>query len=666
MTGFGFGSLYGADPGLPYTDPLSDNALGMPGQPAMSGAMNNTAALLAQYTPQQLAVAKARGMIGQNGVPLVPPSAFKVNSQGQPYSPDIQPQKVSSPFDPNDPYVNGGEGNLDTNPAEAAASNTGNPIADYIVQGAKARGIDPNEALHTVMTEGGLGAFKIGDKQWKGSGGPFQLNMLPGSLGDQMLKQTGLNPLDPANEKAGIDYALNYVQNHGGHFSPDIWHGLRNNPFKGGTVNIPQYASAGGSDSQGSTGTMDASSSPDTAVDNTGLPGLGSLRQIAANAMIDPSKLQNPATGMMLQKLMQNPQVSSMMTGGGNTSAMLARMAGGFFGGRGPAQSLAGGFNGMADQMSKDQATRATLLGSLLNNQNDLYKMGIENNMGVNKSLLTAAALMPSRGMQLAGMLSRSGLPPGTAMTVAGVLPKGDPRAAEADAAYKTENPLPASAQAQQTKLLDNVNTQRVFENQISPYIDAVKSGQLPLTGAKIAEYNTRNSTWGRYIGMPPTPQSTMYNQLKAILSQRQLDVASGLKGATTDKDLEVSMNTLMGNGAQNNAESLLPHLTGLKARAALDEQNGIKRVNQFRIDQRKQPLDIDSNVSAPASDFSNLPGSQLSKLLVANGQPLAAPGATPPAIGGTTPPVGAAPPVGGGAGGVGQIKLPSGSTLSY
>jgi hypothetical protein len=51
------------------------------------------------------------------------------------------------------------------------------------------------------------------------SGGAFQLHLTPGgkgeAVGDQFLAQTGMNPLDPANEKASIDFAMHHVAQNG-------------------------------------------------------------------------------------------------------------------------------------------------------------------------------------------------------------------------------------------------------------------------------------------------------------------------------------------------------------------------------------------------------------------------------------------------------------------
>src|SRR3954447_143521 len=47
----------------------------------------NVQELLKQYTRQELAVYRARGMIGPSGLPTIPPGgSTKINSQGLPYN----------------------------------------------------------------------------------------------------------------------------------------------------------------------------------------------------------------------------------------------------------------------------------------------------------------------------------------------------------------------------------------------------------------------------------------------------------------------------------------------------------------------------------------------------------------------------------------------------
>lgn len=58
--------------------------------PGFGAPSGDKATILAQYTPQELAAYRARGMIGPSGIPTVPPGAANINSSGQPYSPSLQ------------------------------------------------------------------------------------------------------------------------------------------------------------------------------------------------------------------------------------------------------------------------------------------------------------------------------------------------------------------------------------------------------------------------------------------------------------------------------------------------------------------------------------------------------------------------------------------------
>jgi hypothetical protein len=92
-----------------------------------------------------------------------------------------------------------------TAPPPAAVKVKGDPrgLTQFIQETAKKYGIDPATALKVAKSEG-LAQF-YGDNG--ASGGAFQL-YTKGGLGNEFKKETGLDPLDPANEKATIDYAL--------------------------------------------------------------------------------------------------------------------------------------------------------------------------------------------------------------------------------------------------------------------------------------------------------------------------------------------------------------------------------------------------------------------------------------------------------------------------
>ncbi len=91
-------------------------------------------------------------------------------------------------------------------------------LEPYIRASAKQHGVDPDTAIRVARSEG-LSRF-LGDNGK--SGGAFQL-YTGGGVGNAFQKETGLNPLDPANERATIDYAMKTAA-HGG-WGP--WNGAK-------------------------------------------------------------------------------------------------------------------------------------------------------------------------------------------------------------------------------------------------------------------------------------------------------------------------------------------------------------------------------------------------------------------------------------------------------
>ena len=101
-------------------------------------------------------------------------------------------------------------------PAVAPTSTTTADASDprgmvpYIRQIAAKYGVDPDTAIKVAGSEGLKTFLGDGGK----SGGAFQL-YTGGGMGNDFQKDTGLDPLDPKNEKATIDYALSKVPHTG-------------------------------------------------------------------------------------------------------------------------------------------------------------------------------------------------------------------------------------------------------------------------------------------------------------------------------------------------------------------------------------------------------------------------------------------------------------------
>jgi hypothetical protein len=105
--------------------------------------------------------------------------------------------------------------------------------------------INPDFAMAVARREG-FDKF-LGDNGT--SGGAFQLHVTPGgrghAVGDEFRRKTGLDPLDPANERAAIIFALDDARAHGW----GAYHGAAN-------AGIGAWAGIGGSSSSTSTSSV--------------------------------------------------------------------------------------------------------------------------------------------------------------------------------------------------------------------------------------------------------------------------------------------------------------------------------------------------------------------------------------------------------------------------
>jgi len=173
------------------------------------------------------------------------------------------PEGMVASMDANHPWLGRIDSFFGLNPNDksaAAASSTGATAAGgsgaltsqpekeaYIRAIASKIGIDPDVAMRVARSEG-FNGFKSGIPGEQ-SFGAFQLHITPGgrghAVGDQFQADTGLDPSDPANERQGIDYALNWARKHGwGDF-----HGAAN-------TGIGRWQGIGGSQSEMNIGSI--------------------------------------------------------------------------------------------------------------------------------------------------------------------------------------------------------------------------------------------------------------------------------------------------------------------------------------------------------------------------------------------------------------------------
>jgi hypothetical protein len=147
----------------------------------------------------------------------------------------------------------GGGGDQGFNPALATNTPTSGQIpgmsasdVDGLVrQAATDNGIDPNVLSRLVSAESAYGQNYTNPRDTNGypSYGPFQLNMAPGAMGDQFMRETGKDPKDPRTVPDQIKWVAQQIPKTGwkpwatsaGKLGMGDWAGI-NRDFKPGTT----------------------------------------------------------------------------------------------------------------------------------------------------------------------------------------------------------------------------------------------------------------------------------------------------------------------------------------------------------------------------------------------------------------------------------------------
>lgn len=113
-------------------------------------------------------------------------------------------------------YATGGADAVDDPPPSNAE------VDAYVAEAAKKRGIDPDVAVRLWHAEGRSGdpaeAWRskaiLKDGERESSYSPLQLNV-KGGVGEQMIKDTGVDPSKVSNWKPSVDYGLDWGKKHG-------------------------------------------------------------------------------------------------------------------------------------------------------------------------------------------------------------------------------------------------------------------------------------------------------------------------------------------------------------------------------------------------------------------------------------------------------------------
>jgi hypothetical protein len=275
----------------------------------------------------------------------------------------------------------------------------------------------------------------------------------------------------------------------------------------------------------------------------------------------------------MLPKLMAQAKAMGLVN---NPSQTLANMAAGFLGGRGPAQSLAGGFAGLAKSQGQDQSEGMSLMKMALM-YGPVMQQQIEQ-----KKLANAAAMTRTGAV---GM--------GTALKLNGLDPEKYGGADEKTLNEQTfsDKPLPASTQKQVDQNLQSISTVREQKAILTSLQDEVKNGTFKPDALHMKFLYPAQAAAGNPLGDPGVVAWQKWNAASHALSN---EILRGNAGVQTDADAKHAMDILTGGGITS-PDQFNQHVNFLTNRGVLAEQKNRFLVDNTYKNAKKGKFDWDS-----------------------------------------------------------------------
>jgi hypothetical protein len=338
----------------------------------------------------------------------------------------------------------------------------------------------------------------------------------------------------------------------------------------------------------------------------------------AAATPIDPilAKLQGGSGGVG-DVLGQYKQLASM--GGMNPSATLARVAAGFLGGKGPAQSLAGGFAGLAEGQKEGDSQIADLLKYQM-----LYGPALQQKR--EQTLLTSATNLAARGKT----------PIGQAYRVFGLPPEPGKSYEQMDDEWMKSQPLPATAQKAVQTHVDEIGKLGQLQNQFVTTAKQLENGEFHTDRASQLKYaGLLNDPTGLLKSQFPETyaEALKYNSWTQTREQARQVVQNAQKGALSDERSKASLQAIIGGAGGVDDKALASHLNLLANNTALDinrHKNDVEAA--FKGAGRKPPDDFWSSQNLPEPPLSGKTPEEISKNLYGQNYTGATPAPTAPA----------------------------------
>jgi hypothetical protein len=297
----------------------------------------------------------------------------------------------------------------------------------------------------------------------------------------------------------------------------------------------------------------------------------------------------------------QYKQLASL--GGGNPSSILAHMAAGFLGGKGPAQSLAGGFAGLAEGQKEGDSQLADLLKYQM-----LYGPALQQKR--EQTLLTSATNLAARGKT----------PIGQAYRVFGLPPEPGKSYEQMDDEWMKSQPLPATAQKAVQTHVDEIGKLGQLQNQFVTTAKQLDNGEFHTDRASQLKYaGLLNDPTGLLKSQFPETyaEALKYNSWTQTREQARQVVQNAQKGALSDERSKASLQAIIGGAGGIDDKALASHLNLLANNTALDitrHKNDVEAA--YKGAGRKPPDDFWSSQNLPEAPLSGKTPEEISKNL--------------------------------------------------
>jgi hypothetical protein len=320
----------------------------------------------------------------------------------------------------------------------------------------------------------------------------------------------------------------------------------------------------------------------------TNVAATGGLYSTSAAGESDPNDLT-----AMLPKLMAQAKSMGLVS---NPSQMLANMSAGFFGGRGPAQSLAGGFGGLAKAQGQDQESGLSLLKMAM-----MYGPMFQEK--IRQANQTAATNLAARGkIPLGQAFQQFGLPPVPGMT------------------YEDMNdttPLPAGSQKIVDGVIKDIGDKSNLQQRYTTAAQQLQNGEFHVDYGSRAKYAAilADPTGLAAKMAPETLQEALkYNAFDQLRSQAQQLVQNAQKGALSDFRSSEAGKAIMGGYGTVNDQAAAQHFTQLANATAMDINNDRNRViGAYKSAGHKNvPKDLWSSQNLPETPLQQTPVGQI------------------------------------------------------